>query len=733
MAKRRASQELVVGADDVDVSAVRITPLGAGQEVGRSCIIMEYQGKRVMFDCGIHPGLQGENSLPFLTNEDLDEIHVALITHFHLDHCAAVPYLLCHTTFKGRIFMTHPTKAIFHTLVSDFANLSGEDALFSKKDVEACMDRIEVIDFDQTLLVDGIQITPYRAGHVLGAAMFMVEVAGMRCLYTGDYSRVTDRHLSAADTPPVTPHIVIVESTYGTQLHGPRETRERLFTESISRTVRAGGRVLLPIVAIGRAQELLLLLDEYWARHPQLQGIPIYQASGVARKALNVFATYVAMMNADIQKAINQYHRNPFHFKHVQVLKGGAAIDDCGPCVVMATPSMLQSGLSRDLFEAWCESSSNTVIIADFAVQGTLARDILSSPSHVMSRQGVKLPLRARVEAISFSAHADFDQTRQFLEQLAPPHVVLVHGEFNEMMRLRTALEREAAQKGWTRTLHTPKTDSSIFIPFTQQHTAAVRGRLAEQPAKAGQALRGVLVHQGAADQILHPEDMSTFTKLTVGKVMHRQAVAMSKPFSEVRLALEVMFEGIEGSGCLPVKSVHPAAAAAAADGSSSSSSGQPPEGEQAVCVGDIVMVRYRPGNPALGYESHVVLEWAGGSKGDVVADAVLAVLLQAAGEPSGAAKAEAARQAALAAGDVAGALHAEMQLAGLLLAAQFGPVVVSEAAGQIQMQVDGVEVVVDHVHGKVACDAEPLRLRVEKVLQRITEALRPCALDFED
>lgn len=80
------------------------------------------------------------------------------------------------------------------------------------------------------------------------------------------------------------------------------------------------------------------------------------------------------------------------------------------------------------------------------------------------------------------------------------------------------ALEREAAQKGWTRTLHTPKTDSSIFIPFTQQHTAAVRGRLAEQPAKAGQALRGVLVHQGAADQILHPEDMSTFTKLTVGE-----------------------------------------------------------------------------------------------------------------------------------------------------------------------------------------------------------------------
>ena len=139
------------------------------------------------------------------------------------------------------------------------------------------MDRIEVIDFLQTVNVNGILITPYRAGHVLGAAMFCVEIAGMRCLYTGDYSRAPDRHMPVAEVPSVSLDIVIVESTYGVSRHLPGEERERLFTQKIHDTVTRGGRVLLPVVAMGRSQELLLLLDEYWQAHPELHHIPIFQ------------------------------------------------------------------------------------------------------------------------------------------------------------------------------------------------------------------------------------------------------------------------------------------------------------------------------------------------------------------------------------------------------------------------------------------------------------------------
>ena len=213
--------------------SVSITPLGAGQEVGRSCIIVKYLDKTIMLDCGIHPGFSGHASLPFLDQVDLASVDVMLITHFHLDHCAAIPFVVGHTNFKGRIFMTHPTKAIVHTLLKDFVKLSKglKDPLYTDKDVETATARTEVIDFYQTINVDGIKITAYRAGHVLGAAMFMVEVAGLRLLYTGDYSRVADRHMPPADLPTLKPDIIIVESTYGVSRHLPRKEREQKFVK----------------------------------------------------------------------------------------------------------------------------------------------------------------------------------------------------------------------------------------------------------------------------------------------------------------------------------------------------------------------------------------------------------------------------------------------------------------------------------------------------------------------
>lgn len=212
------------------------------------------------------------------------------------------------------------------------------------------------------------------------------------------------------------------------------------------------------------------------------------------------------------------------------------------------------------------------------------------------------------------------------------------------------------------------------------------------------------------------------------GKVLQRQAFNINKSFAEIRLALEIMFEGIEGSGHVPVKSAQPAAGS-----SSSSDPGLGDLQEECVEVGEIVRVRYRPSSMQLGYGSHVVLEWAGGSKGDTVADAVVAVLLETAGEPAGAAELEQRRADAMAGGDVAAALSAELQLAGMLLSAQYGPVDVNEATGRICWCVDGVEVSVDVVGHKVSCESKALRERVEKVMMRIHEAMKPAALDFED
>jgi cleavage and polyadenylation specificity factor subunit 3 len=245
-----------------------------------------------MLDCGIHPGYEGINGLPFFDRVEPEDIDILLITHFHLDHAASLPYFTERTGFKGRIFMTHPTKAVIKLLLGDYIRLISiknaaapdEDVLYTEAELQSCIDKIELVDYHQVSSVGSVKFWAYNAGHVLGAAMFMIEIGGRHVLYTGDYSMEDDRHLMAAEIPAIQPDVLIVEATYGVQVHASRQEREARFTSTIERIVMRGGRCLIPVFALGRAQELLLILDEYWQANPNLQNIPIWYASKMASK-----------------------------------------------------------------------------------------------------------------------------------------------------------------------------------------------------------------------------------------------------------------------------------------------------------------------------------------------------------------------------------------------------------------------------------------------------------------
>jgi cleavage and polyadenylation specificity factor subunit 3 len=374
MNKRKEPPSIIPVAEESDI--LKLTPLGAGNEVGRSCILLEFKGKKIMLDCGLHPAYTGLSALPFFDQVDPAEIDLILITHFHVDHAAGLPYFMEKTNFKGSVYMTHPTRAIYKWLLADYvkiASLSPEDQLYDEQDLARSYERIQVVDYHQQVDVGGIRFTPYAAGHVLGAAMFLIEIAGVRLLYTGDYSREEDRHLMAAEKPPnVVPEVLICESTFGVQSHEPRLDREARFTRMVHTIVKRGGRCLLPVFALGRAQELLLILDEYWQKNPELHNVPIYYASALAKKCMMVYQTYTNMMNARIREQAKT--SNPFQFKHISNLKSIQQFDDVGPCVMMASPGMLQSGLSRELLELWCVDQRNGVIIPGYVVEGTLGR-----------------------------------------------------------------------------------------------------------------------------------------------------------------------------------------------------------------------------------------------------------------------------------------------------------------------------------------------------------------------
>ena len=195
--------DLVYSQDNKESDIMTLTPLGGGQEVGRSCLLLKYKGRSILLDCGIHPGREGMDACPFFDTMNPESIDLILITHFHLDHCASLPYFTEKTNFKGRIFMTHATKAVMRLLVADYIRLLNAnrtmDALYNEADLQSCVEKIEVIDYHQSIEHMGIRFCGYAAGHVLGAAMFTIDIDGVVVLYTGDYSMESDRHLPPAE------------------------------------------------------------------------------------------------------------------------------------------------------------------------------------------------------------------------------------------------------------------------------------------------------------------------------------------------------------------------------------------------------------------------------------------------------------------------------------------------------------------------------------------------------
>lgn len=533
-----------------DSELLTIRPLGAGQEVGRSCIYLEYKGKKILLDCGIHPGMNGLDSLPFFDaiQGELHQIDLLLISHFHLDHCGALPWFLQKTGFKGRTFMTHATKAIYRWLLSDYikvCNVATDKILYTERDIEASMDKIETINFHQETDISGIKFWCYNAGHVLGAAMFMIEIAGVRVLYTGDFSRQEDRHLMPAEMPQLTPDVLIVESTYGTHIHEPREEREQRFTSLIHDIVTRGGRCLIPAFALGRAQELLLILDEYWGAHPELHDIPIYYASSLAKRCMTVYQTYIHAMNEQIRKQISV--NNPFIFKHISNLKSADHFDDYGPSVVLASPGMMQSGFSRELFENWCTDKRNGVIIAGYCVEGTLAKHILSEPEEIISMNGQKLPLRCSVDYISFSAHTDYKETSEFIRSMLPGHIVLVHGEQHEMSRLKAALIREYEDSDeYVIDVQSPKNGQLVEFTFRGEKLAKVIGSLATKRPIQNEKISGVLVKRNFNYHIMAPADIPTYTELATCIVNQRQSIYYTGSFELLQNRLQQLSADVE-------------------------------------------------------------------------------------------------------------------------------------------------------------------------------------------
>lgn len=440
-----------------------IIALGGGQEVGRSCVVVHIGGRTVMFDCGMHMGYSDARKFPdfsFLGRAGSIDgvVDCIIISHFHLDHCGALPYLTEVVGYSGPIYMTHPTRAVLPVLLEDCQKIlqmkNRDGRVYTADDIGRCMEKVTALDMNEAVEVaGGLVITPYYAGHVIGAAMFHVRAGGSSVVYTGDFSTQADRHLGSAWIDCLRPDLMITESTYGSVVRDCRKSKERRFLQLVHACLRRGGRVIIPIFAMGRAQELCLLVEGYWDRMG-LQA-PVYFAGGLTEKANEIYKRFISYTNDSIREQILE--RNVFEFKHIRGYERGAELGE--PCVIFSSPGMLHSGLSLRIFKNMCEDPRNLVILPGYCVRGTVGDKVLSGVKEI-DILGERRRIMLQVENLAFSAHADTMGIMKILGQCQPRRVMLVHGEKSRMEALKKVVRKKMGVH-----VHMPANGTLLSIP----------------------------------------------------------------------------------------------------------------------------------------------------------------------------------------------------------------------------------------------------------------------------
>lgn len=424
------------------ISKIRVQVLGGGQDVGRSCLIATLDNDtRVMFDCGAHPGYADSRRFPdFSTVKNLQNLTAIVVTHYHVDHAAALPLLTETLGIRAPVYMTAATVSLSRLMLQDFlrtCTARSQQCYFDGEEAQRCLDGVNLITpSGPSISIGNLRISAYEAGHALGAVMFIVETDTVRIVYTGDYATRCERVLSASKPPMYSrPHLLITETTYCTTARRPsRAAQEEALMRAISTAILARGRVLFAVPALGRVQELCAVLDANWCAY-QLRDTPVYIPDGLASRANAVYSQFAGETNSKTSQSVLHRAHAFNRVQHWDVVDGENA--GAQPCILFATPGNLSTGLSLDVFHEWCYDERNLVVVPGFSFANTLAAQL----GNDMGYESEKHEIRCQFFNLTLNSHADSDGIMQTIKAIRPHNVMLVHGERAKMLRFKTQVE----------------------------------------------------------------------------------------------------------------------------------------------------------------------------------------------------------------------------------------------------------------------------------------------------
>ncbi|MCD6592080.1 MAG: beta-CASP ribonuclease aCPSF1 [Thaumarchaeota archaeon] len=454
-----------------------ITILGSGMQVGRSAILLQTSESKVLLDCGFAPG--GSQNIEMIPRFDVmenlvEELDAVIVTHAHLDHMGMVPYLFKYD-YRGPVYCTEPTLPLMLMQHLDFINVAGKQGLFApytERDVRTAIQHTITLSYGMvTNITPDIRITFYNAGHILGSAIVHIHIGEgfHNVIYTSDFKYETSRTLDAAVNRFPRAETLIMESTYGaTPVQFTREESEKLLASYIEKTIKRGGKVLIPVPAVGRAQEIMLVLNHLFSTG-MIPEIPVF-LDGLVVEATAIHTAFPNYLGRELRNKLAELG-NLFMSEYFTPVKSHQQREEIlsmeEPMIIMATSGMLEGGPILMYLREFASDDRNMLIFVSYQVEGTLGRKLLKGVREfsMMDESGKTEIINVKLEVAKvdgFSGHSSRQQLLSYLRSFKPKprKLILVHGEPEAV----TSLAKSASKILPNTKIYTPQNLESITL-----------------------------------------------------------------------------------------------------------------------------------------------------------------------------------------------------------------------------------------------------------------------------
>ncbi|MCW4049414.1 MAG: beta-CASP ribonuclease aCPSF1 [Candidatus Bathyarchaeota archaeon] len=463
----RETGEAIFRPSHQQTGDVRVTFLGSSRQVGRSAILVKTRESEILMDCGVNPGGRGAvNTYPRIDVEefDLSRLDAVVITHAHLDHCGFLPYLYKYG-YNGPVYCSEPTASVMTLLQSDYIDVTmkeGRVPPYSPEDIfELILHTIPLGYGEVTDVSPDIRLTLHNAGHILGSSIVHLHIGkGLHnIVYTGDFKYGRTALLQPASSYFPRVETLIMESTYGgpDNMTPSREETEAMFVDICNRILKKG-KVLIPVPAVGRAQEILMVINKYMNSGDLLEA-PVY-IEGMISEATGIHTAYPTYLSHEVRDQILKEGMNPFQSDYFTVVKQHDMRDEIvegGPCIIMATAGMMEGGPVLEYFRRLASYDENGIIFVSYQVAGTRGQRVQSGMSSAqLYNQDGKLKIinidMSTHTVQGFSGHSDRRQLMNYVRRLRPQpkRVFVVHGEESKTENFARSVSKLRGVRGYS-------------------------------------------------------------------------------------------------------------------------------------------------------------------------------------------------------------------------------------------------------------------------------------------